>query len=466
MKDLSFKVQCYIFVPVIFAGFTALAALLTYHLMRAPPALFAGQRWPLAASGAILIGTAFLTAILIIWLLLNPVERFVDHAQRIIPATEPPVTEAAHPRRRYDTTMTPISQTLNRVTEALGNAEARVLFPEIVAPSPAMRAILGLVVKIAPTDSTALLLGESGTGKELVARAIHARSRRAGKAFVAINCAGIPEGLLESELFGYEKGAFTGAVGRKIGKFEAATGGTLFLDEIGDMSRVTQAKILRALQEREIERVGGGAPIPIDIRVIAATHRDLPHLVSEKRFREDLYFRINVFSILLPPLRDRREDIPLLAMHLLRQLKPDATIAPNALAALIAHPWPGNVRELRNTIEAAAALSNGVIEPQHLCARVTDGTDAAILDDTARPDMNMPRSLDQRLQDLEKGMILEALTRTGGVQVQAAEQLGIKERSLWHRIAKYHIDVETLRRQQAGAEKTPATTYEASPSIL
>lgn len=466
MKDFSFKVQCYILVPVIFAGFTALAALLTYHLMRAPPALFAGQRWPLAASGAILIGTAFLTGILIIWLLLNPVERFVDHAQRMMPTTDPLPPKVTPTRYRYDQTMTPISQTLNRVTEALDNVEARALFPEIVAPSPAMRAILGLVVKIAPTDSTALLQGESGTGKELVARAIHARSRRAAGAFVAINCAGIPDGLLESELFGYEKGAFTGAVGRKIGKFEAASGGTLFLDEIGDMPMVTQSKILRALQEREIERVGGGAPIPIDIRVIAATHRDLPRLVAENRFREDLYFRINVFSVFLPPLRDRREDIPLLTMHLLRQIKPDATIAPNALAALIAHPWPGNVRELRNMIEAAAALSNGVIQSHHLCARVTNGTGATILGDMARPKMNPPRGLDQRLQDLERGMILEALTRTGGVQVQAAEQLGIKERSLWHRIAKYHIDVEAIRQQRTRMDFPPATTCEARPSIL
>jgi transcriptional regulator with PAS, ATPase and Fis domain len=265
---------------------------------------------------------------------------------------------------------------------------------------------------------------------------------------VAINCAGIPESLLESELFGYEKGAFTGAYARHVGKFEAAAGGTVLLDEIGDMPLLTQAKILRALQEREIERIGANQPVPIDIRVVAATNRDLQRMVGEGTFREDLYFRIDVVSIRLPPLRERSEDIPLLAMHLLRQIKPGTTIAPLALAALVAHDWPGNVRELRNTIEAAAALADETIEPRHLgCAQV--GAKSAWAG-TTTPGISMERrSLDQQLNALEKGMILEALSRTDGIQVRAAELLGIKERSLWHRIAKHHIDVAAIREHKA-----------------
>lgn len=442
MKKYPFKVQFYFLVPAIFAGFTALAALLTFQLMRYSSMVSSGWRWPLAASGAILVATAFLTAVLIVWLLLNPVERFVRRAEELVPLSAPPAKSSMNGRDA----VAPISRMLDRVTEVLGNVEARALFPEIVAPSAAMRAVLGLILKIAPSDSTVLIQGESGTGKELVARSIHAHSRRAEKPFVAINCAGIPEGLLESELFGHEKGAFTGAYARKIGKFEAAAGGTVFLDEIADMPMVTQAKILRALQEREIERVGGAQPVRIDIRVIAATNKDLQRMVAEGRFREDLYFRVDVFSIHLPPLRERSEDIPLLALHLLHQIKSDATIAPKALAALTAHTWPGNVRELKNVIEAAATLAGNLVEPQHLGFSAMGSGGGAVW---AEMDA---QNLDQRLGALEKGMILEALTRSGGVQVRAAELLGIKERSLWHRIAKHHIDVSPFRQRSENDE--------------
>ena len=444
MINTSDKVQCYLLVPVIFAGFTALAALVTYQIILNPPDVFRSRSWLPYAAGAILAGTAFLTGVLIVRLLLKPVEKFVDQANTMMPEPEPEVRTV----RRTAEDFSPFAQTLDRVTEVLSNVEAHALFPEIVAPSPSMRALLGVVLKIAPTDSTVLLQGESGTGKELVARAIHARSRRAAHPFVAINCAGIPEGLLESELFGYEKGAFTGAYARHTGKFEAAAGGTVLLDEIGDMPMLTQAKILRALQEREIERVGANQPIPIDIRVVAATNRDLQRMVAEGKFREDLYFRINVVSIRLPPLRERSEDIPLLAMHLLRQIKPGTTIAPMALAALVAHDWPGNVRELRNTIEAAAALADETIEPRHL--GVAQGGVKSGWAGATAPGISMEkRTLDQQLDALEKGMILEALSRTDGIQVRAAELLGIKERSLWHRIAKHHIDVTAFREQKA-----------------
>ncbi len=437
-REHSIRLQLYLLVPGIFAGFTALASLLTYNFMRFLPAQ--GPRWPLALTGMLLVVTAFICAWLILWLAFNPVEKFIREAQQFVPDTTPPPE-----RKRADfTAVAPLASTFHRVTEVLGNMEARAMFPDIVAPSPSMRAILGMILKIAPTDSTVLILGESGTGKELVARNIHSHSKRAQKPFVAINCAGIPEGLLESELFGHEKGSFTGAYNRKTGKIEAASGGTVFLDEVGDMPMVIQAKILRALQEREIERVGGAHPIPVDIRVIAATNKDLLKMVKEGKFREDLFFRIDVFSLRLPPLRERSEDIPLLATHLLRQIKTGCELSPRALAALTAHHWPGNVRELRNAIEAAAALAAGMIEPEHLqtCARVPcDVLPEAI---TASGEL-IGATLDERLAAMERAIIIDALTRTGGVQVRAAEHLGIKERSLWHRIAKHRIDVSSLR---------------------
>ena len=438
IKQTSIRTQFYLLVPLIFAGFTALAAVLTYNLMKYPVA--GGKPWPVFMIGALLVLTVFLCALLIAWLIFKPVERFLRDAQQFVPDTMPP-----EERRKSElNAITPIASTFNRVTEVLGNMEARAMFPDIIAPSPAMRSILGLILKIAPTDSTVLILGESGTGKELIARNIHSHSKRAAKPFVAINCAGIPEGLLECELFGHEKGSFTGAYNRKTGKLEAANGGTVFLDEIADMPMVIQAKILRALQEREIERVGGTEPIRVDIRVIAATNKDLLKMVQEGKFREDLFFRIDVFSFRLPALRERSEEIPLLAKHLLRDIKPEATLSAKALAALTAHHWPGNVRELKNTIEAAAALAGDIIEPEHLNTSVRAQYEFLPKEISVGGDL-IHESLDDRIAAMEKAMIIDALTRTGGVQVRAAELLGIKERSLWHRISKHAIDVAALR---------------------
>jgi transcriptional regulator with PAS, ATPase and Fis domain len=442
MKTNSIQIQFYFLVPLIFAGFTALAALLTYHLSHSSGVFVGPQLWPVIATGGLLVAAVFLCGLLILWLVFRPVERFLRDTLPWVPNSAP--ARPAASRSLGMESVVPIVRTLNWVTEALGQMEAQALFPDIIAPSPALRSILALIVKIAPTDSTVLILGESGTGKELVARNIHSHSRRADKPFVAINCAGIPEGLLESELFGHEKGAFTGAYIRKIGKLEAAHGGTVFLDEIADMPMVTQTKILRALQEREIERVGGGHPIPIDIRVLAATNKDLAAMVKAGTFREDLFFRINVFSVRLPALRERSEDIPLLATHLLRQIKPEASFSPRALAALTAHHWPGNVRELKNAIEAAAALSGKVIEPEHLHVGLQLHSDV-------EPSTALSgRSLDDCMAILEKEMICDALARAGGVQVRAAEMLGIKERSLWHRIAKYRIDPGAFRPEGNG----------------
>jgi DNA-binding NtrC family response regulator len=236
-------------------------------------------------------------------------------------------------------------------------------FGRMIGSSGAMRNVFEMADRVAATDATVLLLGESGTGKDLLAQEIHERSPRAGKPFVAVNCAALPETLIESELFGYERGAFTGAAQQRKGKFEMASGGTLFLDEIGDMNPVTQAKVLRALENRKIERLGGSQSLDVDVRVISATHRDLPGEIAAGKFRKDLYYRIRVVSLALPPLRDHAEDIPLLAASFLRQLGArhgrDAHLGAQAMEAFKQYSWPGNVRELRNALETTLVMSRG-----------------------------------------------------------------------------------------------------------
>ena len=245
-------------------------------------------------------------------------------------------------------------------------ATEQEVFEGIVGRSAALRKVLDQVQTVAPTDSTVLIEGETGTGKELVARAIHAHSLRRAGAFVKMNCAAIPRELLESEIFGHEKGAFTGAVARKIGRFESADGGTLFMDEIGDMPLDLQAKLLRVLQEQEFERVGGTITQRVNVRIVAATNQDLDRLVSEKQFRSDLFYRLNVFPILIPPLRDRRDDIPLLVAHFVstyaqRMNKHIEKIPSDAMEALLDHEWPGNIRELQNFVERSVILTTGRI---------------------------------------------------------------------------------------------------------
>jgi len=287
-----------------------------------------------------------------------------------------------------------------------------------------------------------LITGESGTGKELVAQSIYQHSLRKEGPFIKLNCVAIPEGLLESELFGHEKGAFTGATAQKRGKFELAHGGTILLDEIGDMPLATQAKLLRVLQEKEFERVGGTKPIRVDIRIIASTNKNLTKLVQEGKFREDLFYRLNVFSLHLPPLRDRREDIPALAQGFLETAPKSAEISSSALQLLMGFHWPGNVRELKNVIERAAVMAeNGIIEPQHLPVQISGG-----LVGQAMQEVPEQANLDDRLAEIEKRFIIDALTRADGVQVKAAQILGIKERSLWHRVKKYNIDVTSIKK--------------------
>ena len=313
-------------------------------------------------------------------------------------------------------------------------------FEELIGRSGGFQRVLEVAQRAAPTELTVLIEGASGTGKELLARAIHRRSGRKDGPFIAVNCAAIPEGLLESELFGHERGAFTGAVRSKPGRFELARGGTLFLDEIGDMPLAMQAKILRALQEREFERVGGVRPIEVDVRVIAATHQNLDQLVAEGKFRSDLFYRLQGVRLSLPPLRERIDDLPQLINNFLDTAKQrlgraTATVSTEALRCLWAYPWPGNIRELQHVMEGALLLSDGVILPQHLPPAIQErGADA-----TRGPGPDLAWSLDEEVESLERRMILESLRRANGVQAKAAKLLGISERSLWYRIKKHKI---------------------------
>ncbi len=303
----------------------------------------------------------------------------------------------------------------------------------IIGKSKAMQDVFRLIKDIAPLDITVLITGETGTGKELVARAIHYNSSRANGPFVAVNCAAIPENLLESELFGYEKGAFTGAVKRKKGKIELAERGTLFLDEIGDMPSELQAKLLRFLEDRTFERLGGEENIKANVRIVAATNQDLTLAIKERRFREDLYFRLNTVTIYLPPLRKRLEDIPLLAEHFVQQynqnFKKDVKgISPEALSLLMQYDWPGNVRELKHVIERAVALCRGeMVTPKDLALEPKEELGEEIYD------------LNRILERHEKAAIKKALMQTGYNKTKAAQLLGISLRSLQYKVKKYGL---------------------------
>jgi DNA-binding NtrC family response regulator len=312
----------------------------------------------------------------------------------------------------------------------------------LIGRSEGMRAVYRTVERVAASRANVLITGESGTGKELVARAVHELGPRRGAPFVVVNCAAIPETLIESELFGHEKGAFTDARERRIGRFEAAQGGTLFLDEIGELPLGVQAKLLRALQDRSIDRVGSTQPIPVDVRVVCATHRDLEQEVANGRFRADLYYRIHVVPIALPPLRERREDVRLLAESFLARARAEADrgptrIGPAALAALERHAWPGNVRELENAIERAVALADGeVLE----LADLPDEVQLAARGDLLREEVRSGRlDLDTAVARFETDLIREALARTRGNQTRAAEQLGITRRVLKLKMDRYEI---------------------------
>jgi DNA-binding NtrC family response regulator len=310
-------------------------------------------------------------------------------------------------------------------------------FDNLIGSGAAMRRVFEVIRKVAETDLTVLIRGESGTGKELVAEALHQHSTRARGPFVAVNCAAISRELVESELFGHEKGAFTGADARRKGRFESASGGTIFLDEIGDMAPETQAKVLRVLQERRFERVGGTAPVEVDVRVLAATHRDLEGDVRRGRFREDLYYRLKVVEIEIPPLRERPEDVPALVDRFLADLaerldRPRKSIRPEALARLAACPWPGNVRELRNVVEQAAVLAAGdALEEADL--RLPDA-EAGPPGDALAPGLPFAEAKRRTVLDFERRYLLDALRRHGGNISRAAAAVGMVRQSLQQKI--------------------------------
>ncbi len=305
-------------------------------------------------------------------------------------------------------------------------------FRDLVSKSPTMHRVFELAQVAAKSSSTILVLGESGSGKEVLARAIHAESPRAEAPFVAVSCAALTESLLESELFGHEKGSFTGAVARRKGKFEVADGGTIFLDEVGDISPKLQLDLLRVLEDRKFHRVGGTEPIEVDVRIIAATNRDLRKAVQEGAFREDLFYRLNVIPVLMPPLRDRKEDIPILVEHFLERLSAEMKkkldgVSPEAMAALMAHGWPGNVRELRNVLERGAVVTKG---------NVIQVPDLGL----AHPGASDPGARDPgTLEEVERRHIAEVLAHTGGNVSQAARVLDIDRVTLYNKMRKYQL---------------------------
>jgi DNA-binding NtrC family response regulator len=316
-------------------------------------------------------------------------------------------------------------------------------FPRIIGESEALKRAVGETQRVAQTDATVLLLGESGTGKELFARAVHHLSPRRDQPFVAINCAAIPETLIENELFGHERGAFTGAGDRRLGKFELASGGTVFLDEIGELPLAVQGKLLRVIEEKSVDRIGGKAPIPVDVRIVAATNKNLRAAVDNQEFRGDLFFRLAVFPIDIPPLRDRGEDVVLLARHFAAQLGKElrgreATLSDESIDALRAHRWPGNVRELENAIERACILADGAnLEPRDL------GFGSEPSRETSAPGFDTSGSLgeatERAVQIVERKKIADTLNAEDGNKARAAEVLGVSYKTLLTKIKEYGL---------------------------
>jgi two-component system NtrC family response regulator/two-component system response regulator HydG len=343
-------------------------------------------------------------------------------------------------------------QRLTRDAEQLKDrVRQRYRFESIIGDGPQLQAVFEVVKRAAPTKATVLLLGESGTGKELVAQAIHMESTRKDRPFIKVSCAALSESLLESELFGHERGSFTGAVGRREGRFELADGGTLFLDEIGEIPASVQVKLLRALQQREFERVGGTETLKVDVRVVAATNRDLAAEVAAGRFREDLYYRLNVVAVTLPPLRSRKGDIPALVSHFIQKFdeayaKSVRGLLPGTLNALLRHDWPGNVRELENVIERAVVLSTGPLLTLEELPPALSGPGPGVM----RPGGLIPGAT---IRELEREAILRTLEVVDGSTTRAAAMLGISPRKIQYRIKEYAED-DRKADQDAGLPKT------------
>lgn len=347
------------------------------------------------------------------------------------------------------TAVTKASQRLRLIrknAELSRRLDERFGFEGVVGSSPQMQRLIDILKNVSPTDSTVLIMGANGTGKELVARAIHQNSNRKSKPFVPLNVAALPASILESELFGHEAGAFTGAIGKRVGKFEYANGGTLFLDEVGEMPQDIQVKLLRVLEERKITRLGSNEEVPINVRLVAATNSDLKAMVAEKKFREDLYYRLNTIAISLPPLRDRRGDIPLLLDHFVKELggryhKEVRGFGRSARQALLSYDWPGNIRQLRNTVERMLVLdTDGLLDvddlPEEVAALVQpEDEDLPVTEGPAGADTLIARPL----QEVEKYYIERALEVSNGKREIAANMLGIGERTLYRKIKEYDL---------------------------
>jgi transcriptional regulator with GAF, ATPase, and Fis domain len=424
-------------------GGCAIVAVPLWFGERVAGALYFGKRrasWFDAADVEIAVGIAAHVALAV------QHQRLAEEQRRLVQAEE---------RARQ------LEERVEALSEALGE---RFGFERIIGRAPALREALARAARVAPTDTTVLVTGESGTGKEIVARAIHAASQRAGGPFVAVSCAALPESLLESELFGHERGAFTGADRQKAGRFELARGGTLLLDEIGELSPAVQVKLLRVLQERSFERVGGTATLAANVRVVAATNRDLERATERGTFRQDLYYRLNVFPLHLPPLRERGDDVLLLADHFVRELalrmgKADVGLSREARAALLAHTWPGNIRELQNAVERALILSDGglITAAQLGLTRRSDARESpdrpghADRPEEARPPAREtfaappPSTVEapspiQSLADWERRIVVDALASAKGNRSKAAKMLGLTRSQLYTRLKRFGLD--------------------------
>ena len=453
-RSSPFRVSLFVLIPFIFTGFAVLAFLVAYYAGRASTMqLF-------LLGGAVIAFTAF-SAVVVTFAVLSPVQKFVDEVESSPSFPKPPVQPETETKTRAHDEIGHFDHVFREVANLISKVDARDRFPGIVGQSRAIRSCLSQVIKVAQTDNTVLLLGESGVGKELFAEAIYQESNRRGKPFVKLNCVAIAAGLLESELFGHEKGSFTGATAKKTGKFELANEGTLFLDEIGDIQLETQAKLLRVLQEREFQRVGGNETIKVNVRFIAASNKNLHQMVKEGTFREDLFYRLNVFPIYIPPLRDRVEDIPLIARHILDRMPEKKELTPEAMRELMTWSWPGNIRELKNVLERASVMADqGRISSVGFTSRTDISGQRQKIDfDAVSPEKEAESgtvskeelkisngfNIDEHIAACEKEIILRVLKQAGGVQARAAKLLGINQRSLWHRIKKYEIDVSSIK---------------------
>lgn len=444
-KATHFHISLYIIVPFVIVGLNFLAVIVTYQLYRHFSQGQGDPFWPVVAWTIVIFNFSGLVGLLLVRIFLQPVHRFAETAAQF-----PILTPIAQIEKQFPGSdqLNHYSILLDQMVNVLSKIEAHQLFPDIIGESKILRSVMTQMLKVAPEDATVLILGESGTGKELVAASIHEHSHRRSYPLVKLNCAAIPETLLESELFGFEAGAFTGADKKRIGKFEQAHQGTLFLDEIGDMLLNTQAKILRVLQDKEIVRIGGKRPVLTDVRIIAATNQDLGKMVKDGLFREDLFYRLNVFPLNLPPLRERPDDIGALVNHFLKRAPRPTRLADNVLSVLSSYQWPGNIRELENVIERATIMAEGgVVELTHLPQALLQ---APLPLQQSSLQVDSKQNLDEDLRSYEKVLIERALLKAQGNQVRAAELLGINQRSLWYRVKKHELDVARFKLSATG----------------